>query len=396
MTSAARPRTAAVLAAVAALLVAALGAGAASAATYREHVVGGAPSAAGAWPSIVSIGAAGVAGPDAHSCGGTLVAPAAVLTAAHCVTGDDGTPAAPARMQVLAGTDDLGAGGERLAVAEVRVHPGYRALGAGPDAALLILATPSSAPVAAFARPGQDPDIERPGEIAGWGTQSEAGTTASQRLLSAPLTIFTGARCAAFLGGAFPGAAALCAGRPEGGVDTCAGDSGGPLRDAGGLVVGITSYGLGCGRAGRPGVYTRVSAVAGWIDRSLATPAGAVVTSAPAAAAGAPRGAAARRAPAVRALAARARAGRVATLRYRLMGSGQSTRETIVVRAGRRVLARLRTNAGPARADVMYSVRWRVPGRPRAGRSLRFCVTTRLASGGAGRSSCAPLRVRAR
>ncbi len=54
----------------------------------------------------------------------------------------------------------------------------------------------------------------------------------------------------------------VCAGFPQGGVDTCQGDSGGPMfgRDAAGAlkVVGATSYGEGCARPGKPGVYARV------------------------------------------------------------------------------------------------------------------------------------------
>jgi secreted trypsin-like serine protease len=55
----------------------------------------------------------------------------------------------------------------------------------------------------------------------------------------------------------------VCAGYPQGGTDTCQGDSGGPLfgRTAAGdlKVVGATSFGEGCARAGKPGVYARVA-----------------------------------------------------------------------------------------------------------------------------------------
>lgn len=62
----------------------------------------------------------------------------------------------------------------------------------------------------------------------------------------------------------------ICAGVEEGGKDTCQGDSGGPLfrldGDGNAKVFGITSWGKGCALKGFPGVYTRVSSFAGWID----------------------------------------------------------------------------------------------------------------------------------
>ena len=58
------------------------------------------------------------------------------------------------------------------------------------------------------------------------------------------------------------------AGRDRGGIDSCKGDSGGPLflEIAGqGVVIGVTSWGAGCGNAYAPGVYTRVSMYREWI-----------------------------------------------------------------------------------------------------------------------------------
>lgn len=377
-----RPAAAALLAATA--LASTAGAAAAGGgAPVGARIVGGAPAQPGAWPSLVALVPAGTPAAAGAACGGTLIAPAAVLTAAHCVV-EGGAVLAPTRLDVVAGSPDLALEGERIPVARIEVHPGYRAAGEGPDAAVLILARPSAAPVAAVARPDQDPDVDRAGRVAGWGALHEGDPLGSTTLRDASLTILSSARCGRLLGTDYVAAEALCAGVPGGGVDTCTGDSGGPLSDASGVLIGVTSWGNGCGRAGSPGVYTRVSRLGPWIAAALAGPASAAVL---------PAASAPARAPRVRAMAVRARAGGLARLRYRISGEGQTTREQIIIRAGRRVVARLRTDAGPALPGTEYVVSWRVPARAGTLRALRFCVTTRVVDGPAGRRSCAPLRL---
>ena len=65
----------------------------------------------------------------------------------------------------------------------------------------------------------------------------------------------------------------LCAGFPEGGKDSCKGDSGGPMvcKDSDGRysVHGVTSWGYGCALPGRPGVYARVSFLIKWIEDKI-------------------------------------------------------------------------------------------------------------------------------
>ena len=66
----------------------------------------------------------------------------------------------------------------------------------------------------------------------------------------------------------------------QGGIDTCQGDSGGPaisfltlpkVEEVRATLVGLTSWGYGCGRANKPGVYTKVSKYVGWVYDKVKT-----------------------------------------------------------------------------------------------------------------------------
>lgn len=64
----------------------------------------------------------------------------------------------------------------------------------------------------------------------------------------------------------------FCAGFPEGGRDSCQGDSGSPftmIEDNRAWAVGIVSWGIECGRVGTYGVYTSISNYLGWINKTM-------------------------------------------------------------------------------------------------------------------------------
>jgi secreted trypsin-like serine protease len=241
-------------------LVAAVSAFALSAAPSGA-VVGGSDAGPNEFPSVAEVVIA-----KGFLCTGTLIAPDTVLSAGHCgsITGAAGvaSPAAypPQLIDVYIGSNKPGQG-ERVPVSRVTTHPDYL-LGSGYDIVLLKLtraSTKSPTPVSGAAEESlwAPTTLET---IVGFGTTEEGGDT-PDTLQKAQVPITTDAYCANAYD-SFEAMTQICAGYPEGGVDTCQGDSGGPMfgRTAAGAlrVVGATSYGEGCARPGRPGVYARV------------------------------------------------------------------------------------------------------------------------------------------
>ncbi|WP_338895698.1 serine protease [Streptomyces sp. TG1A-60] len=199
-------------------------------------------------------------------CGGVVVGRSTVLTAAHCLS-EDVLGAPPERivdLRVIAGRADLrSAEGQEIPVSGTWVNPEYDAYTKAGDFAVVTLASPLPAD-SVIGWAGAGDAVYAPGTRAGvygWGDTSGAGDYA-QILRAAPVKVLADAVCER----AYPGSAAgrylpgsmVCAGEQTGGRDACQGDSGGPLV-AQGKLIGLVSWGSGCGLAGNPGVYTRGS-----------------------------------------------------------------------------------------------------------------------------------------
>ncbi|WP_221349070.1 S1 family serine peptidase [Streptomyces beigongshangae] len=201
-------------------------------------------------------------------CGGAVIGRSTVLTAAHCLTEEAlGAPPRQVRdLRVVAGRGDLGTdGGREIAVRDVWINPRHdRGTNAG-DFAVLTLAKPLGVgSVIGMAGPGDAAYAPGTGAaVYGWGDTTGSGDYADA-LRAARVEVLPDAVCAeAYPGspdGTYVHGSMLCAGAADGGRDACQGDSGGPLV-ARGRLIGLVSWGNGCGRAGSPGVYTRVSQV---------------------------------------------------------------------------------------------------------------------------------------
>jgi len=210
-------------------------------------------------------------------CGGSLIDATHVLTAAHCATDGNGTPAAAGDFALVLGLTDW-TKWESCEEACLRwgsaldVHSGYNPNTAQNDAAVLTL----NAPVAAeTAKPiqlvgsgnTQFDGAGQPTIIAGWGRTKEGGNS-SLKLRQTTVKVVSDADCQVAYGSDLDPATMLCAAAK--GKDSCQGDSGGPIfvkqrvSSAGKAVytytqVGIVSWGEGCARPAFPGVYTRLS-----------------------------------------------------------------------------------------------------------------------------------------
>jgi secreted trypsin-like serine protease len=252
---------------VALLALLVLGAGAGSA----QAVVGGKPVAPGAYPFVAALvddrmpvsNTATATDWDRQKCGGSVIAPTIVLTAAHCVMDLTTKEIAPPQvLHVVIGRTDLTAqGGERLDVARVVVDPSFRPGRLAPDLALLQLASPTTAPPIALgdARAGLAEGMTA--TAIGWGRTGSGAFP--HKLLQATLPLWSSARCGRYWGALHQAGYMLCASSPFGGADACTGDSGGPLivRDGAGTLrlFGVVSFGAAACGLGAPGVFAWVA-----------------------------------------------------------------------------------------------------------------------------------------
>jgi len=239
-----------------------------------QRIVGGVEARPNSHPWIVSLrqGSSGAS----HFCGGTLIQPDIVVTAAHCVF--DGNPG-----YIVAGAHDANRpdrnSEQSSRPAKVVYHEQYDPDSTINDIAIIKLATPfkftSTVSPACLPAQGESVADGSVGTVAGWGLTREGGSSVSTVLNQVGIPTLSSSSCAASYrsqGIKIDATAMLCGGFASGGKDSCQGDSGGPyvFKGTNGYTLqGVVSFGIGCARPGLPGVYARVSNYIPWINQKI-------------------------------------------------------------------------------------------------------------------------------
>jgi hypothetical protein len=225
------------------------------------YIVGGQQADVGEYPYFVEMG----------GCGGALIAPDTVLFAAHCGT--------VVGSQVIIGSyhsRTLEEGAEARFCADWVQHPGWIANDGGRvnwDIALCKLDDPIEIG-GQFLEWENTPELSEGDDliVVGYGALTEGGL-GPEYIHDLTIPYISNDRCGqSDMYGGLITPQMLCAGVPEGGRDACQGDSGGPIVLRSGNTdyhMGVVSFGDGCARESKPGVYARTSEAAPWIREAM-------------------------------------------------------------------------------------------------------------------------------
>ncbi|XP_027700122.1 transmembrane protease serine 12-like [Vombatus ursinus] len=239
-----------------------------------SRIIGGHDAQTGAWPWIVSLQFLKAFNKSVHLCGGSIIRETWILTAAHCFK----VSREPEFWIAVIGVNNILQNRmkhKKIQIDFIVIHPEFKHNTFENDIALIHLKNPVT--YNDFVQPICLPffddvplDNTKRCFISGWGKRTEEGTL-TPLLQEAEIHFIPWDMCNAV--GSYSGRVpntSFCAGESFGNVDTCMGDSGGPLmcyfpENERFILMGITSAGVGCGRPFFPGIYTEVRLYETWI-----------------------------------------------------------------------------------------------------------------------------------
>ncbi|XP_067896084.1 suppressor of tumorigenicity 14 protein homolog [Heterodontus francisci] len=251
------------------------GCGCGTSPTKRTKIVGGENAKNGKWPWQVSL----QMGMYGHICGASIVSNRWLISAGHCFQDSDSirysTSSAWTAYLGLRLMNRMNSWIVTRSINRIITHPKYDEYTSDYDIALLELKTPVffSDSIQPVCLPATTHIFSTTANcyVTGWGVLGEDGELATV-LQEASVKIIPLNICNKLYENSVT-SRMLCAGYLRGGVDACQGDSGGPLVCLGKrrkwFLAGIVSWGEGCARRNRPGVYTRVSRFSDWIKQQI-------------------------------------------------------------------------------------------------------------------------------
>lgn len=221
----------------------------------EPKIVGGTPVPDGKY-RFMAVLVVGKTNGSTELCGGSLIDPNSVLTAAHCLVNARSVDLAVGRTVISQNQ------GQVRRATNAFIHPRFNIRRSyAYDAAVLKLNSAVRGIKPIKLATAKQNRLELPGhklKVAGWGTTSQGGnSTDRMREVSVPVVSDRRAR-QAYSSQYFP---SLMVAAGVNGKDSCQGDSGGPLFQPGitRTQVGIVSFGRGCARPRYPGVYTEAN-----------------------------------------------------------------------------------------------------------------------------------------
>ncbi|XP_066298015.1 transmembrane protease serine 3-like [Branchiostoma lanceolatum] len=243
-----------------------------------HRIIGGSPAVTGAWPWLVQLKKENTNTPY---CGAVLIDNLWVATAAHCIVGM-GFHLYPDMLKLMVGKHYLTENSydpheQARKASSIIIHSGYNQYTVNNDIALVKMDQPveyaeGGINLICLPESGEEFSEHSICYTAGWGLTEEKVQSHVVQEVKLPLVPHDTCNQPQSYN-SYVTDKMLCAGKMAGGVDTCQGDSGGPLvcekADGRWYLVGITSWGRGCGEANYPGVYTKVSMYMDWIRQKM-------------------------------------------------------------------------------------------------------------------------------